>query len=85
MSARTFEQFLAKLYVDAASRAAFLADPRAAAAAEGLTPEECEVLARIDFAGLELAAESFARKRSQKSQRRGARPLLARVAGWWRG
>jgi len=84
MSAQSLEQFLAKLYVDAESRARFLANPRAAAAQEGLTPEECEALAQMDFAGLELAAESFARKRQLKSRGNGAPPLAARIRSWWR-
>jgi hypothetical protein len=70
MSAQSFEQYLAKLYTDAEARAKFLSNPGAAAAAEGMTPEECEALARIDVAGLELAARSFARKREQKERRR---------------
>jgi len=83
MSAISMEQFLARIYVDADSRAAFLANPRAAAAAAGLSAQECEALSRMDFAGLELAADSFARKRQQKSQKRSGRALAARFSRWW--
>ena len=73
MSSPAFEAFLARLYVDAATRAEFLADPRGSAAAAGLTAEECEALARIDRAGLELVAESISRKRASHTPRRSRR------------
>jgi hypothetical protein len=62
-----FEAFLARLYTDDAFRAAFLADPRRAAAALG--PEEIAALERIDRLGLELAAASFAHKRAANAAR----------------
>ena len=67
MTSPAFEAFLAKLYVDAQFRIAFLNDPRAAAKREGLSEAECEALANIDRHGLELAAHSFAAKRERKS------------------
>ena len=70
-----FEAFLARLYVDADARAAFLADPRAAA--RGLAPDEVAALQRIDRVGLELAAASFAHKRAHKEAHAPrARPRL---------
>jgi hypothetical protein len=51
--------------VDPAARARFLADPEAEARRAGLTPEQCRALAAIDRTGLEMAARSFARKRSR--------------------
>jgi hypothetical protein len=64
MSAQKFEAFLAKLYVDDNARSRFLADPHREALNAGLTETECATLETIDFIGLELAAQSFARKRS---------------------
>jgi hypothetical protein len=64
-----FEAFLARLYVDAEVRGRFLADPRAQAAAAGLSAEEIEALVQIDRVGLALAAESFARKRRGRGER----------------
>jgi hypothetical protein len=61
----TIEAFLARLYVDAAFRARFLADPVGEARSAGLDAETAERLARIDRVGLEMAAESFARKRAR--------------------
>lgn len=67
-----FETFLARLYTDAQLRARFLADPRTEAERHRLTQEECDALERIDRAGLEMSARSFAHKRAMK----GTRPLL---------
>ena len=72
-----FETFLARLYTDAQLRERFLADPRAEAERHQMTVEECAALERIDRAGLELSARSFAHKRARKSSRRPAR-------SWWR-
>ncbi len=66
MSARDLEAFLARLYVDAAARARFAADPQAEAQRAGLSEEECASLKTIDWVGLEMAAQSFARKRKHK-------------------
>jgi len=68
VSSPRFEAFLARLYVDGEFRAAFLADPRRAAA--GLAPDEIAALEAIDREGLELAADSFARKRAGRASRR---------------
>ena len=64
MSSPGFEAFLARLYVDEAARRRFLDDPRGVARAAGLDEAEVDALARIDRAGLELAARSFAAKRA---------------------
>jgi hypothetical protein len=66
VSSPRVEAFLARIYVDARSRARFLVDPRGEALRAGLSPEEGAALAGIDRTGLALAAESFARKRGQK-------------------
>jgi hypothetical protein len=65
MNSPAMERFLAKIYVDAAARARFLADPRAEAARAGMTEEQCRALESIDRVGLEMAARSFARKRAK--------------------
>jgi hypothetical protein len=74
MTSPGFEALLAKIYVDADYRARFLADPRGTARLAGLSEAECESLASIDRTGLEMAANSFSRKREQKLRRRGLRP-----------
>ena len=65
----TSEAFLARLYVDATLRARFLADPVGEALRAGLDQATADGLASIDRVGLELAAESLARKRERKRQR----------------
>jgi hypothetical protein len=78
MSAQKFEAFLAKLYVDDNARSRFLAEPRREATTAGLTEAECASFETIDLVGLELAAESFGRKRasgSAKETGRQAAPL----------
>jgi hypothetical protein len=64
MSAQKFEAFLANLYVDNQARSRFLADPRREVLRAGLTEADCAALDKIDWIGLELAADSFARKRA---------------------
>jgi hypothetical protein len=70
-----FETFLARLYTDAPLRARFLANPRVEAERHQLTVEECDALERIDRVGLQMAARSFAHKRTIKAARRWR---------WWR-
>ena len=71
MSAPALEAFLARIYVDAAARARFLADPAGEAGRAGLSARECEALRSIDRVGLDLAAESYARKRGASPSRAG--------------
>ncbi len=66
MSAREFETFLTRIYVDAGARARFKENPRAEAQRAGLSDEECVALENADLVGLEMAARSFARKRQLK-------------------
>lgn len=61
----THEAFLARLYTDAELRARFLADPAGEARRAGLDDEAAARLATIDREGLELAAQSYAAKRSK--------------------
>ena len=76
-----FEAFVARLYVDAAARRRFLADPPREAAAAGLTDEEIAAAVGIDRVGLELAAASFAQKRRRR-RRHG--PVIVAVLSYWR-
>jgi hypothetical protein len=69
VSAR-IEQFLARLYTDADLRSRFLAQPAQIARAAGLDEPSVAALARIDRVGLELAADSYARKREQHRRRK---------------
>jgi len=69
MSARAFETFLTRIYVDAGARARFEADPHAEARRAGLSDEECTALENTDWVGLEMAARSFAHKRRSKLKR----------------
>jgi hypothetical protein len=75
MSAQKFEAFLAELYVDNQARSRFLADPRREVLSAGLTEDDCAALEKIDFAGLELAVQSFARKRASLPPRKLASNL----------
>ena len=73
MSAPALETLLARLYSDAAFRARFLADPLGVSMQAGLSEAEALALAGIDRVGLELAAESYERKRTahRKTRRPG--------------
>jgi uncharacterized protein (UPF0276 family) len=64
------EAYLARLYVDSEERARFMADPNTQARLAGLSAEERAELVAFDVTGLELAAESFARKRVEKRRSR---------------
>lgn len=66
MSTEALERFLARIYVDPDARRRFLANPRMEAKRAGLTEEQCLSLEAIDKVGLEMAAQSFARKRHAK-------------------
>ena len=69
----TLERFLATVYVNEAARRRFLADPVAEATRAGLNGADAARLAAVDREGIELAAASFARKRSGKR----------RSSCWW--
>ncbi|MDX2029884.1 MAG: hypothetical protein SF339_04380 [Blastocatellia bacterium] len=69
MNAPQLEAFLAKIYTDEKARARFLADPRGEAARAGLTEDQIRSLEQIDRPGLELAADSLSRKRSNRFRR----------------
>ena len=71
MSAAAVEKLLARLYTDASLRGEFLRDPRRVAGEAGLDTEEIDAFEVIDRPGLELAAESYERKRSERQPRKG--------------
>jgi hypothetical protein len=64
----TIEAFLARIYLDAAARAAFLADPVGEALRAGLPEPVARSFSAPDRAGIELAAASFAGKRSGRAR-----------------
>lgn len=78
MSAREFEVFLARIYVDSSARAAFKANPRCEALRAGLSEEECAALANLDWSALELATRSYTKKRQSRLERKESRSIRKR-------
>ena len=78
MSAAAVEKFLARLYVDEEARARFLRNPRQEAKTAGLTEKKSLALERIDRLGLDLAAGSFAKKRSQIRKKTNVMNIVGR-------
>lgn len=68
MTTPRFEAFLARLYTDESFRTRFLEHRREVAEEFGLETAEFGELEKMDLTGLELAAESFARKRLWKEK-----------------
>jgi hypothetical protein len=68
VSAANVEILLARLYADAQLRMQFLRDAAAVARAAGLDDAEVAAMQAIDRVGLELAAESYARKRAKSGR-----------------
>lgn len=79
MSARKLEAFLVRIYVDASARAAFKENPQGEALRAGLSKEECAALENMDWVGLEMAARSFANKRTSKHMRNRPRTFIGRA------
>jgi hypothetical protein len=67
MSSRSFEHTLARLYTDARFREAFLRDARSTLEPIELSETERAALARVDRAGLVLAAASYTFKRARSA------------------
>lgn len=63
-----FEAFLATIYVDAAARARFLADPHSEAVRAGLDEREIAAVEKIDRLDLQMAAHSLRHKRAGKQR-----------------
>jgi hypothetical protein len=80
MSAQNMEALLARLYVDAAARASFRADPHGEARKAGLTEDECRSLENVDWVGVEMAC-SLAAKRQGKRTRSAWRHAFGRLLG----
>src|SRR6476659_7814191 len=70
-SAQACEDLLARLFTDAGLRARFKEDPQGVGREFGLDDVALASLAHADWAGLELAARSYAHKRDRyaRSQR----------------
>jgi hypothetical protein len=81
MSAQRFEAFLAKLYVDEQARQRFLSNPRAEATKARLTEQDFTALEIIDLVGLELAADSYAKKRATQAKKKSH----LRFSRWFHG
>jgi hypothetical protein len=63
MSAAALETLLARLYTDEALRRDFLRDPGAVARSAGLDEAQVRAMQAMDRTGLEMAAQSYSRKR----------------------
>lgn len=72
---RALEVFLAAIYASPEVRSSFLADPVGEALRAGVAEADATALARVDRVGLDLLAESMARKRRHRDQHRGDYPL----------
>jgi len=77
----SLETYLARLYLDADARRAFVSDPRGAAARAGLDERDVAALEQVDRVGLELAARSLRAKRATRPRRNWLARLLARWHG----
>jgi hypothetical protein len=72
--AQACEDLLARLFTDATLRARFRSDPHGVGRELGLDDAALATLACTDWAGLELAARSYAHKRET---------YAARKRWWW--
>jgi len=75
------ERALARLYVDGALRRRLGPDTKGVARDLALTPAQAGALARLDRGDLELAAQSFARKRDGRHACQSIRPGLRHSRG----
>lgn len=73
MSSEHFEAFVARLYADTSYCELFLSNPQQVARQAGLSETEIAALDQIDLVGLDIACQSFARKRDQKAQHQAKR------------
>ena len=64
----TIEALLARVYADAAFRAAFLADPAGTARRAGVDEAVVGALRSLDVVGVELFAASLAAKRDRRGR-----------------
>jgi hypothetical protein len=78
MSSPRLEAFLASLYTDEASLAAFIRAPAETARAAGLDDADVSAMVAADRVGLVMAAASY---RAKRARRNGRRRLLQRLRG----
>jgi hypothetical protein len=78
MSSPRLEEFLARLYTDKASLAAFILAPAEIARAAGLGDADVSAMVAADHVGLVMAAAGY---RAKRARRNGRRPLLQRLRG----
>ena len=78
MSSPRLEEFLARLFTDEASLAAFMRAPAETAHAAGLDDADVSAMVAADHVGLVMAAASY---RAKRARRNGRRPLLQRLRG----
>jgi len=78
VSSPRLEEFLARLYTDEASLAAFIRAPAETARAAGLDDVDVSAMVAADYVGLVMAAASY---RAKRVRRKGRRPLLQRLRG----
>ena len=64
--AQSWENLLARLFVDEELRARFKADPTCVGKEFGLDDRALAAFANADWVGLDLAARSYAHKRTRK-------------------
>jgi hypothetical protein len=67
-STRASEELLARLFTDATFRARFQQDPQRVGREFGLEDSVLATLPQTDWVGLELAAQSYARKRGSSKR-----------------
>lgn len=73
------QQFLARLYTDAALRERFFRDPKAVATELGLDPDDAQQLAQLSVSRVSFFAGSLVRKRLNEVRK--LLPLSSRVLG----
>ena len=78
MSSPRLEAFLARLYTDEASLAAFIRAPADTARDAGLDDADVSAMVAADHIGLVMAAAGY---RAKRARRKGRRPLLQRLRG----
>jgi hypothetical protein len=78
MSSPRLEEFLARLYTDEASLAAFIRAPAETACAAGLDEADVSAMVAADRVGLVMAAAGY---RAKRARRNGRRRLLQRLRG----
>ena len=88
MNCAALEVLLARLYTDDKLRRAFIEQPERVAREAGLDEATARQIANIDFEGLTLATDGFARKRAAHAEKHMSKHrqsgLLSRLSTWLR-